>query len=207
MPTGYTSAVADGKITELEPFVWRLARGMGALIMMRDEPADAPVPERFEPSRYNAEELIKLRAEIGRLSAMSDEEATAAADAEHKADEEAKAEYFSEEAQQRARYQSMIARLEAWQGAPEGIKEFGLEQLHQSLDFDCREPFSWYREPVERDGPKWRDAKIAKLARDIEYHVKADTEERARTDACNAWVAQLRQSLARNEHGAKAVAK
>lgn len=56
MPTGYTANVPDG-IT-FEQFVWQCARGMGALVMMRDEPTGAPIPERFEPSDYNAKREI-----------------------------------------------------------------------------------------------------------------------------------------------------
>lgn len=199
MPTGYTADVADGKIADLEPFVWQLARGMGALIMMRDDPHDAPIPERFEPSPYNAKKLDELRAEIGVLSAMTDDEAQVAADAEYQEDQRAQAEYFANKALQRQRYQAMIARLEAWRGAPEGIKEFGLEQLSRSIDFDCREPFEWYRPPVERDGAKWRDSKITKLARDIEYHTTEAAKEIERTERRNAWLAQLRASLASAE--------
>jgi hypothetical protein len=36
MPTGYTAAIKDG--ISFEKFVWDCARGMGALVMMRDEP-------------------------------------------------------------------------------------------------------------------------------------------------------------------------
>ncbi len=50
MPTGYTDAVKDG-IT-FDQFVLGCARGMGALVMMRDEPSGTPIPERFEPSRF-----------------------------------------------------------------------------------------------------------------------------------------------------------
>lgn len=199
MPTGYTYEVATGKVTELEPFVWRLARGMGALIMMRDDPTDAPVPERFEPSAHHAETLVALRTEIGRLSAMTVAEAQAASDAEYEADQRAKAEYFTEKLTQRGRYEAMIARLEAWEGAPEGIREFGLSQLRQSLDHDCREPFEWYGRPVERDGAKWRDAKIGAVAQDIAYHAEEDAKERERTENRNAWLAQLRASLALGE--------
>lgn len=196
MPTGYTAAVQDGRITELEPFAWQLARGMGALIMMRDEPWDAPVPKRFEPSQYNATALTEARAERDRLYAMSDEEAQAAADAELAEWEADRAASEQKHRDQRARYLAMIDKLEAWQGAPEGIKEFGLEQLRQSLDFDCREPFKYWSEPPARDGAEWRRAKLAKVAKDIDYHAREQAAEEARTEGRNAWLAQLRKSLA-----------
>ena len=65
MPTGYTAAVKDG-IT-FEQFAWSCARAFGALIDMRDSPTGAPIPQRFEPSQYNAVEAEKASAEIERL--------------------------------------------------------------------------------------------------------------------------------------------
>lgn len=195
MPTGYTAGVADGSIADLKTFALQLARGMGALIMMRDDPSDAKIPERFEPGDYNAKELAKLRGERDRIRAMSDDEAQAAADAEYTADQEAQQKYFAEKDEQRARYEAMLAKVRAWQGAPEGIKEFGIEQLTSSIDFDCSDERRWYRPPVERDGKKWRAAKLEKISKDVEYHAAEQGKEEARTEGRNAWLAQLRRSL------------
>jgi len=38
MPTGYTNCIKDG--VTFEQFVWKCARAMGALVMMRDEPSN-----------------------------------------------------------------------------------------------------------------------------------------------------------------------
>jgi hypothetical protein len=50
MPTGYTAAVADGTITEFPDFAMQCARAFGTLVLMRDEPQDAAIPEKFEPA-------------------------------------------------------------------------------------------------------------------------------------------------------------
>jgi hypothetical protein len=47
MPTGYTAPIADGMT--FEQFALGCARAFGALVTMRDEPSDAPIPERLEP--------------------------------------------------------------------------------------------------------------------------------------------------------------
>ena len=62
MPTGYTLELYDGKDITFEEFVLKCARAFGALINMRDEPRDAPIPERFEPSYYHLKELIKAKS-------------------------------------------------------------------------------------------------------------------------------------------------
>lgn len=202
MPTGYTAAVADGEISELEPFVWQLARGMGALVTMRDEPWDAPIPESFEPStKYYDEALATARSERDRLYGMSGKDAQAAADAEYAEWNRQRDAASEDHRARRNRYNAMLAQVVQWQGAPEGIKEFALEQLTTGRDFDCREPFQFYRDPPLRDGSEWRRAKLEKCARDIANLEAERAKEVARTEGRNAWLTQLRKSLA--EHKAK----
>lgn len=197
MPTGYTASVADGTVTDLEPFVLQLARGMGALIMMRDDPANAPIPEAFEPSDYSTKKLAELRAERDRLYDMSDAEAQIAADAEYAEKVAYRAKREAKHGEQRQRYEAMIRKVRAWTGAPEGIKEFGIEQLERGMDFDCALPFKhWDADPVQTTGPAWRQAALVNVAKDIEYHAAEEAKEIARTDSRNAWIVQLRKSLA-----------
>lgn len=195
MPSAYTASVADGTITDLKPFAIQLARGMGALIMMRDDPWDAPIPEKFEPSQYNAGQLAEAKTERDRVLAMTGAEAETAAKAEAAEHDALIANRKAERTEQRARYQAMIEKVEAWDGAPEGIKEFGLSQLRESMEFDCAEQFTWYKDRPSEDGEVWRAAKLTEIERSMAYHAKAQTEEEARVEARNAWLAQLRKSL------------
>lgn len=195
MPTGYTASVADGTVTDLATFAMQLARGMGACITMRDAPLDAPIPEKFELYDYHAKLLEKARTERERLYAMSDAEAQSEADREY-------IEFLSDRdraegrhATQRSNYEAMIGKVEAWSGAPEGIKEFALEQLQTGMDFDCGKSFSYWREISPEIGTEWRRAKLEKAQKDVEYHTVEDAKERARTEGRNAWLAQLRASL------------
>ncbi len=196
MPTGYTAGVADGTITELTPFALQLARGMGALVMMRDDRMDAPIPERFEPSAYNADRLAEAKVERDHLYAMTDAEADAAAHAEYDEDCAARDRYFADKQAQRERYDAMIAKVQAWVGAPEGVKEFGLEQLRSSRDWDCGEPTTYWKEVVLLTGQEWRRRALEAVAKTIDYHAREDAAERERAEGRNAWIAQLRKSLA-----------
>lgn len=195
MPTGYTADVADGTITDLKSFVMRLARGMGALVTMRDDAWDAPVPEKFEPGTYNAKKLIESRAERDRLQAMTNAECDAAAQAEAAAHDASEAEAKASHKERRAHYQAMIGKVEAWEGAPEGIKEFGMQQLREGMQFDCREPFKYWSERPSEDGAAWKAKRLAEVARDMMYHAKGQAEEEDRTAGRNAWLSQLRASL------------
>lgn len=195
MPTGYTADVADGTIGDLRSFALQCARGMGALIMMRDEPWDAPIPERFEPSTYNAERLAEAKAERQRLYNLTNEEADEAAQAEYDEKVAAKAKWLSERTERRNRYNAMIAQVVQWQGAPEGLKEFMLEQLHTGRDFDCPDNDRYWDEPEVLTGSEWRRKKLEKVQHDIQYHAVEDAKERERTEGRNVWIAQLRASL------------
>lgn len=204
MPTGYTAAVVDGTITDLRTFALQCARGMGALVMMRDSPWDAPIPERFEPSDYHAKKLDEARAELQAIYNLTNAQAEDAAKAEFEEDVATMKSWFANKAVQRERYLQMIAKVEAWERAPEGLKEFMLEQLRSGLDFDSPQNPKYWKAPVRQTGDGWRVAKIDKLQESIAYHTTELAKEVARTEGRNAWVAQLRLSL--DLHEAEAAA-
>lgn len=195
MPTGYTADVADGTTTDLKTFAMKLARGMGALLPMRDDPLDAPVPEKFEPSTYNKDKLIEVKAERLRVIALEGSELEAEYDAAWNEASKRKSDALDTHIAQSVRYRAMIKQVEGWLGAPEGIKEFGLEQLRRGLEFDCREPFKYYGETLPGNAYEWKDQKLAQLKKDIEYHAKAYAEECERTASRNVWLEQLQESL------------
>jgi hypothetical protein len=195
MPTGFTASVADGTVTDLETFALTLARGMGALVMMRDEPWDTPIPDAFEPSDYYTKRLVELKAERERVEGLFG--AQLEAEVQKLTDEyyEAEAKSRQSHEEQKQRYLDMIAKVEAWQGAPEGIKSFGLSQLRDSLNFDCREPFEYYGVLPDPDPENWKQQKLEDIEKDILYHAKNHAEEVERTESRNRWIKQLKESL------------
>lgn len=202
MPTGFTAAVQSGAISDLRSFAFQCARGMGALIMMRDEPFDAPIPERFEPSPYNADRLAEAQARLDTVTTMSREEAEAEAEKSYLDGCASFDRREAERAEQAARYEAMIAQVEAWETKAEGIREFMLEQLRQSLDFDCkpmRADSLFGGRPERQTGEEWRAAQVEALTRTISYNAKANAEEIARTESRNRWLVDLRASLPAEE--------
>ena len=141
MATGYTHPVADGKVTTLKDFALSCARGMGALITMRDEPNDAEIPDSFEPDPHYLESMAEAKKELDNAIAM-DDEAKLKAWREHKADVADRTEEVLREGDtKRERYLAMIKRVDGWKPPTDdhkGLKNFMLEQLHESMKFDCR---------------------------------------------------------------------
>lgn len=194
MPTGYTYRVQKGEITTLRDFAMECARGMGALIMMRDEPTDAPIPERFEPSTpYHDEALTAARAVLAELPGLSDEECDKRA-AQAYAEAMARWQERQDEcAAGVARYDAMKALVEPWEGAPEGLKEFMLSQLSDSRSFDG--PRKYDEPPKPLSGAEWQRQAVEKAASDVGYHERERAKEITRTEERNRWIAQLRAAL------------
>lgn len=198
MPTGYTAGVADGTITTLRQFALLCARGMGACISIRDEPFDTPIPERFEPSSWYADELRGAEARLAELDAMSPEARELAAEA---AFGSAHAEWVKRQVERReqfVRYQAMLAEVEAWETDAEGIRDFMLEQLRTSIDFDCRyaeSPPPYDPEPAKLTAGEWWRVEVDEALRKITSARKSLSEEVARVEGRNGWLKRLRESL------------
>lgn len=196
MPTGYTAAVADG-IT-FEQFVLRCSRAMGALILMRDEPMDAPIPDRFEPSDYHQKKIEEATALIAKLDGMDGEEVETLASEDFDAEMKRYTDRIAKDRDLRGKYEAMLGQVQAWTPPTkdhEGFKTFMVKQLQESIEFDCNERYYDERRPQKKTGEQWLDEQIANARRDIEYHTKNHAEEVERTEGRNAWLEALRGSL------------
>jgi hypothetical protein len=196
MPTGYTADVQSGKITELPDFAMQCARAFGALISLRDEPSNAPIPDEFKPSSYNATKLEEAHAELVNLQAMTNEERRHAASETHKKAIASWDKYEAEKVAQRERYAAMLEKVDAWE--PPGpdhfeMKKFMRDQLSESTRFDCGESYSSRPEPQTAD--VWFSDAVAKATKDIAYHTKEHAMEVERANTRTKWVSDLRKSL------------
>lgn len=197
MPTGYTCDVQSGKVTEFRDFAMACARAFGACIMMRDEPADTPISERFDPNTsYYDDSLARAKARLIELEAMTPEQADAASRAERDAEWQAIEERNQRRAVERRRYEAMQKHVLAWTPPSDehvGLKDFMLDQLTRSIDFDCN---GSYDKPAPYlSGDDWKAEQIRKARRDIEYHTKERAKEIERAEERTTWIRQLRESL------------
>lgn len=193
MPTGYTADVCDGKQTEFKDFALTCARAFGALIMMRDDPAGAPIPEGFEPSSWNAQRLAEARDKLAALRTMTPEQAEAAAAESYT---EALASHLDYEAKEQAtedRLDAMIAKTEAWVPPTADhveMKKFMLDQLRISKRGDYRSA-----RPEKLSGADWLAAEQKSAERDVGYHAAENAKEIERAKSRTEWVKSLRASL------------
>lgn len=191
MPTGYTADVCDGKLTDFKAFAFRCAHNFGA------EGMDSPIPE-FKPSPYHTEGLEKARLEVARLKALTRDEAEAEARAAFRKAMDAHHKHVEEQQATKGRLLAMRAQVADWQPPTsdhQGLKDFMIEQIDETIRFDCS-PSTYYLEKcTPKGGEVWRRERIDEQERSIEYHTKQNAEDVARVAQRNKWVADLRKSL------------
>jgi hypothetical protein len=196
MPTGYTADVGDGKVTDFRTFALRCARNFGATIMQRDDPMDA-LPKPREVGDYYPKRVAEAKAEIIRLETMTLAEAEREAAKEYEAAIASDAEYKAKREETRARYEAMLAEVEAWEPPKDehaGLKKFMTEQLRSSIDFDCAD---YSTERVQYSPSVWLAKARQKAASDLAYAEKHLAEEIERCEGANQWITALYESLSR----------
>lgn len=194
MPTGYTAGVQDGSITEFKDFAMQCARTFGALVMMRDDPMDSPIP-KFEPhTSYHDKAEAEARALLIELDAMTVDTLSKRWNAEREESMQRWEESEAKRKEQRARYEAMLVQVYAWNPPTSdhtGLKDFMVKQLEESIEFDARP----WPPPVMESPSNWFTRKKVEAERDIAYHVAERKKEIERTEGRNQWVKQLRDSL------------
>lgn len=142
--TGLTSLVAENDNVTLEQFAMRCARHFGALIDMRDEPMDAPIPEEIEVNEHYRKDYEMAKAEYENFIANppTDEELEKQYN-DYVAEETEKAKQENEERRIiRERYEAMLAKVRKWQPPTSDhfrLKGFMEQQLTESIKWDCKE--------------------------------------------------------------------
>lgn len=193
MPTGYTSGIDDGTISDLKGYALVCARAFGALVDMRDLPLDAPMPTTISASSYHADALAKARTELQEFESLSVDQRRERFDAFVDADKASHDMQIAEYTATQAKYDAIAAEVRKWMPPTkdhEGLKSFMLEQLETGKPFEPR-PLTYVPPDFELWCTDWRDT----LLRQVEYHARQDVEERDRTAKRNQWLNDLRASL------------
>ena len=196
MPTGYTNVIKDG-IT-FEQFVFRCARAMGALVTMRDAPADAKIPDRFEPSDYYVKKIAEVELEYQLLESLSPEEVKAEADKEYFTAVGKTNENISNCNYLRGKYKEMLCKVKAWQPPTADhveFKSFMIRQIEESIEHDCNTDYYINNFPQLKTAEIWLGEKRKELARSLSYYSKEHVAEISRAVGRTAWIQALKKSL------------
>ena len=196
MSTGYTYLIKDG--ISFNDFVMKCARAMGYLITMRDDSMDKEIPEKFEPSNYHQKELTRAKSKLKLYQEMKDDQANLLSQQEHDNSIKYQQESIDERNKLKKQYENMLFKIRKWKlptSEHKGLKEFMIEQITDSIDFDCDTEYPIKNSSKSLSGKEWLSMKISTILKEIKYHTKKDQEERERTESRNLWIKQLRESL------------
>lgn len=196
MPTGYTDVIKDG-IT-FQQFAMNCARAFGACVMMRDDPTDKPIPEKFEPSTWHKKELSKAYKELERINSLNAGEAKEEAFVEFVQEAQRQEEAITKDRKLVGQYKDMLYQVRQWQPLAAdhiGLKDFMIQQIESSIKFDSMEDYYIKHAPQKLTGEQWLAMKKQEAQRDIAYHTKENDAEIERTNSRNEWVRALRESL------------
>jgi len=192
MPTGYTARVTDE--TTLADFALSCARAFGALIELRDEPMDAPIPDVFEVSQYHRESLARAEAKLRKLETTTPEKADALLRSEYEAALKHYEKSAAENRAQRAMYERLLAKVQVWVAPTEshvGLKDFMIQQLQTTIEHDCYEPTP----PKLQTAKEWLAESLKSARWSVDYHRKGWADDQARAAERTAWIRDLRKSL------------
>lgn len=195
--TGYTQIVAENDNVAFKDFALRCARSFGALIEMRDEPLDAPIPERFEPSDFYKKKYEKMKDAYDNFVAnLPSKEEMDKKYAEYVAIRTKEAEEYNKKREiRRKRYEAMLEKVKKWvppTSGHENLKKFMIQQLEESLEWDC---LIYKADILNKD--EWIESfcSVDAVKRRMDSYFEYWQKEVARTEERNCWLKDLRVSL------------
>lgn len=194
MPTGYTAGIKpEGGVT-FEQFVMGCARAFGALVTMRDDPADAAIPDEFKPDADHRDRIEAAEQRLLDITAMPLDVAARHAAESHAEAMRRHADREREAAAQRAAYEAMLAKVRAWEPPTpdhQELRSFMLSQIRESIEFDCRV----YEPPAAMSGADWHRFQMREAERGLAYVRNEAAEDVERARQRTEWVRALRKSL------------
>lgn len=194
MPTGYTAMLIEEKERSFEEFALTCARAFGVCIEMRDEPLGKEIPNEFKISDYNTEELKKAKQKLKEFKELTTEDYSKKVKGKFKQDMADYEERVEKNNFTRERYSKILQEAKQWEAPTTehlGLKNFMIEQIESSLDFDIYEP----DKPVILTGEEWANRELSSILWNIEYHTKEHKAETERVESRNKWVKALKESL------------
>ena len=197
MPTGYTCRVQEGNITELKDYILLCARNFGGFIHMRDDNLNDEIRLR-EESNYHQKQLDEYTKQLKELQDKSDDELQDEIQLYISDENKRRAECLVAKIEYKKRYNSMLEKVKQWEIPSDDYKElkkFSINQLEESIKWDCRD--SEYDNPIT-DIPsvqQWRENKIESCLSSIKYHSEKLLEEKQDVKEVNNWITSLLSSL------------
>ena len=194
MATGYTEIIERKDDLTFEEFAWRCARAFGAFVMMRDDGLDADIPTSVDNDDYYEKSFRRAQQELEETKRMTLEQAAVEAEKLYQSCLKSHLESKARCSKLEAKYNRMLAKVEAWVPPSADhveMKKFMLEQIRSSIEHDCHA-----LEAPERQTPEeFLKEAIESAEWDVSYYGKHAEEQRENIRKNNEWIDGLVKSL------------
>lgn len=190
MPTSSTYGLYAGNEMTFLEYAMRCARDSGMHM-------DAVIPDEFRANSYYIEQLEKARANVARIKKWDDAEAGRYAQYAYDHERCRYEESLLNMTALRERYEAMLEKAKSWTPpTPEHqkIKEFMIQQLEESIDFDCNTDNPIIL--VLPTGAAFKEEALRAARQKVSYYTKCCKEDKEQAKERTEWIKALRQSLA-----------
>lgn len=194
MPSGYTADLYDLKEVSFQDFVIGCAsafipeaRDMGMLKKLPDAPSKDSVYNYY---RYSIEAIDRLEEFLS----LSYEEIAQMNESDYAKNLSSWKEYSDTKQKILSAYNNMLNQVIAWEPPTErheGLKNFMIEQLKASIDFDGT--ISEMPKPITTE--QYRANKIKRLRDDVEYYTNEHKKAVERFENNLSWLSELKKSI------------
>lgn len=193
MASGYTADIADLKPVSFKEFASKCAYAF--MIEGRDHHDDALPDKPYDyDNGYHAKKLEKAQEALDSFLRLSYDDIAEQNSAEYNK----QLNYWSEQTKKNVlivnAYNKMIDEVEAWTPPTEnhqGLKDFMLQQLRDSLEFDSHEPTA----PVRVSTEEFKLNKIESLNWNLNYHKESLEKAKVSYASRLEWLNQLKKSI------------
>ena len=202
MPTGYTSYIYDGKITNGADFLKLCTRAFGIAVDIKDENLSVATPNHFEPDPYYEKRYKESLASREKAYNMTLEEAKEDMISKFKNNKASAKRCLKDYKDEDKKYLKVREEVEKWiPPTPdhEGLKKFCLEQIDMSLNTSL---YKWCEEDINKELDTSDDA-IRKYIDDLKDQKDRQVNrayekyqaELKRVEEKNLWMKQFLDSL------------
>jgi len=199
MPTNYTADIEND--ISFEDYVLGCARAFSATLHQRDDDMKDKPRLRIAESIYYINELSNAKKNVVELEAMKGvNDRTAFGKKVIEEETACSQESFNKKIMLKNKYENMRSKVHNWFPPTrdhENLKNFMIDQINESIDFDCnteRDMDRLTKLSLAKPLDKYYDALI-RAYKDVEYYETELMRERERNANTNKWISALYDSL------------
>jgi hypothetical protein len=189
MPSGYTADISKG--ISFKQFALICARAFGISINTKN---NTPIPEEIEPYDYHLQELKEAERNLAKFKSNSEKTHRINYQKFVEVENERYKEIVKERKDLEAKYRAVLNEAQNWQTPTpdhDNFKEFMIEQIENSIDWDCKIPEKNTIPTFE----EWKKDRLESLEWDVDYHRRGWDEEQQKAKKVAEWTKALIKSL------------